>query len=79
MRSNSLLVRNPLMKLSSARKLITFLDAHPELREQFREMLKELRAECHVNAAQSWKKNKGPMAAYWMAARAYVGHCSRLK
>jgi hypothetical protein len=78
-RSNSLIVRNPLMKLASARKLIALLEANPELRDHFRALLKDLRVECNDLAQKSWRKNKGPMAAYWMAARAYVGHCARLK
>lgn len=79
MRSNTLAVRNPLMKLPEARALIEFLDANQELRERFRDLLKSLRVQCHSEAHRSWRKNKGPMAAYWMAARAYVGHCARLK
>jgi hypothetical protein len=79
MSRNSLLVRNPLMKLPEARALIAFLEANPELASKFRDMLKALRKQCHEEAGRSWKKNKGPMAAYWMAARAYVGHCARLK
>jgi len=72
-------IQNPLMKLPAAARLIAFLAANPELAAIFRDLLRELRAECHRLALHSWKKNKGPMAAYWMAARAYVGHCSRLK
>lgn len=79
MSRDSLLVRNPLMKLPEARALIEFLDANPELRDQFKALLKSLRLACNSEAHRSWKKNKGPMAAYWMAARAYVGHCARLK
>lgn len=71
-------MNNPLMKLPAAVRLVAFLAAHPELAAMFRDLLRELRGECHRLAKHSWAKRKGPMAAYWMAAGAYVGHCMRL-
>lgn len=72
------ILNNPLMKLPAAAKVVAFLAANPAVAALFRELLGELRAECHRLATHSWGKRKGPMAAYWMAAGAYVGHCMRL-
>lgn len=72
------ILNNPLMKLPAAAKAVAFLAAHPALAAVFRELLGELRKECHRLANHSWAQRKGPMAAYWMAAGAYVGHTMRL-
>jgi len=73
-RSSSLLVRNPILKLSSAKKL---QNLPPDAKEALFEVLVEMRADCQVNAEKCWRKHKAPMAAYWKAASVYVGHIAR--
>ncbi len=52
-------------------------DLPPDARAALRDLLKELGADAHERAWAMWRKNKGPMAAYWMAVRAYAGNTRR--
>lgn len=62
---------NPLLKLPSTRKLLAL---PAEQRAPIEAMLRELRAEADQLAEESWKKRKGPMAAYWRAVSTYARH-----
>lgn len=73
-RSSTPVVRNPLLALPSMAKLQA-LD--PASREALRGLLMELRADAHRQAERSWRKHKGPMAAYWKAVAVYAGHIAR--
>jgi hypothetical protein len=62
---------NPLLALPSAQKL---LQLPAEQRAPIEALLRELRADADQLAEQSWKKRKGPMAAYWRAVSTYARH-----
>lgn len=62
---------NPLLKLPAAQKLLAL---PPEQREVIEALMRELRADADKLAEQSWKKRKGPMAAYWRAVATYARH-----
>lgn len=40
-------------------------------------VLRDLGREARVLAEQSWRRNKGPMAAYWKAVSVYANHTAR--
>lgn len=73
-RSSRPIVRNPILSLAAADK-IRALD--PACREALGELLRELGADAEAKAQESWKKGKGPMAAYWKAAGVYARHIAR--
>lgn len=77
-RSNRREVRNPVLKLPAAKRLIAFLADQPELRAEFRGLLRDLRAEAVAEGEKCWRKHKGPMAAYHKAAGVYAGHIARV-
>jgi hypothetical protein len=68
-------IRNPVLKLASAKAL---RDLPPEAKEALRLVLVDLRADAQVNADKCWKKHKAPMAAYWKCVSVYVGHTARI-
>lgn len=74
-RSNSLIVRNPLLSLEAAKQL---QDLPTESRQALANMLREMRDDARSRAQKSWKQNKGPMAAYWKATGAYCNHLYRV-
>lgn len=67
--------RNPLANLPSVR-LIADLDV--ESKAFLRALLTDLRGEAQRLADLSWRRHKGPMAAYWKAVAVYAGHTARL-
>jgi hypothetical protein len=74
-RSDRREVRNPVLALPAAQKLLA-LD--PATREILAELLGDLAIDARGRAQESWRKNKGPMAAYWKAVGAYAGHIRRV-
>lgn len=68
-------VRNPLLGLPSAAR---FQALPPEAKEALAELLGDMRDDARIRAQESWRKNKGPMAAYWKAVGAYTNHIRRL-
>lgn len=73
-RSSTPDVRNPVLGLPG----IDELRALPaECREPLRQVLMGIRADAQAKAQVSWRKNKGPMAAYWKAVGVYAGHIAR--
>lgn len=64
---------NPLLKLPAGQAL---LQLPPEQREPLERVLRELRAQADAEAERSWKKRKGPMAAYWRAVATYARHAA---
>lgn len=67
-------VRNPVLALPSVRA-IGGLD--PASRAVLVALLGDLAADARERAQESWRKNKGPMAAYWKAVGAYAEHTRR--
>lgn len=64
---------NPLLKLPAAQRLLAL---PPEQRSAIESLFRDLRADADKLAEQSWKKRKGPMAAYWRAVATYARHCA---
>lgn len=62
---------NPLMKLPAMRQVMAL---PPEQRGPLEALMRELRADADRNAEESWRKRKGPMAAYWRAVSTYARH-----
>lgn len=62
---------NPLLKLPAAQRLLAL---PPEQREVIEALMRDLRRDADKLAEQSWKKRKGPMAAYWRAVATYARH-----
>lgn len=62
---------NPLLDLPSARKVLAL---PPEQRQALEELMRDLRAKSDQLAEESWRKRKGPMAAYWRAVSTYARH-----
>lgn len=74
-RSNSLLVRNPLMALPAAADLAAL---PPDARAAVRALFKQISADARVRAEKCWRTHKAPMAVYWKAVAVYANHASRL-
>jgi hypothetical protein len=64
-------VRNPILALPSAQRLLDLPGAE---RQVIYALLKELCEDARGRAQTSWRQNKGPMAAYWKAVGAYANH-----
>lgn len=73
-RSNRAETRNPVLMLPAMRKLQA-LDPHT--RTIVHEILRELQDDARVRAEESWRRHKGPMAAYWKSIAVYAGHIAR--
>ena len=65
---------NPLLGLPAIAKLQA-LD--PACREGVRAILLELSTDAAGRAEASWRRHKGPMAAYWKAVAVYAKHTAR--
>lgn len=65
---------NPLLELPAA---VALLDMPAELRRPLERLLRELSADAEARAQESWKRKKGPMAAYWKACAVYSKHTAR--
>lgn len=73
-RSNSLVVRNPILGLPCAGAL----QALPaDAKSALVDVLMEISATAGDNAQKSWKKHKAPMACYWKAVAVYSKHIAR--
>lgn len=64
-------VRNPVMALPSYARLAE-LDANA--RGVLSDILRDIATDAAARAEQSWRKSKGPMAAYWKAVSVYAKH-----
>lgn len=74
-RSTDPTVRNPVLALPASKRLSAL---PPEAREALAAVLKELSVDARARAQESWRRNKGPMAAYWKAVGAYATHLYRV-
>ena len=66
---------NPLFKLPTAQALMALPRKD---RLVIAELLRDLRQQADAEAERSWKRRKGPMAAYWRAVATYARHCAHL-
>lgn len=73
-RSNRAEVRNPLVAMPSYRALAAL---GPKERAVLHALLIDLRTDARLRAAESWRRRKPPMAAYWAAVGVYAGHAAR--
>ncbi|MGY5812034.1 hypothetical protein ACXHXG_30580 [Rhizobium sp. LEGMi198b] len=74
-RSKDPKVINPVLRLPAAQRLAALPD---DVRAEVAAIFKELSADARERAQSSWKRNKGPMAAYWKAVGAYATHIYRV-
>lgn len=68
-------VRNPLLALPAAQRL---LELSPDMRDLIADLMKDLSVDANERAQQSWRKSKGPMAAYWKAVSVYAKHVRKV-
>lgn len=68
-------VRNPLLALPAARRIARLPE---DQRVALAGLLRDLAADAAERAEESWRKKKGPMAAYWKAASVYAKHTARV-
>ena len=74
-RSNRPDVRNPLMKLPSAKDIAAL---PPEARAALRSLALEASKAWRALGDECWKRHKPPMAAYWRAWSVNARHLARL-
>lgn len=74
-RSSRREVRNPILGLPAAREAIDRLP--PEAAEALARVLLAIQSDARERAEESWRRHKGPMAAYWKAAGVYCGHIAK--
>jgi hypothetical protein len=74
-RSNLREVRNPVLALPAARKIMAL---SPEVRAVLAELFGELAADCRDRAEKCWRTHKPPMAAYWKACAVVAGHVRKV-
>jgi hypothetical protein len=72
LRSSRIEVRNPVLGLPAAVEALQALD--PQQRAALRVVLLEIRKQARAREAESYRKRKGPMVSYWMAAATYLKH-----
>lgn len=75
LRSSQREVRNPVLALPSAGRL---LELDPAVRQVLADLMGELALDARARADEAWRKHKGPMAAYWKAVSVYAGHVRRV-
>lgn len=73
---DSRIVANPIFGLPSASALLSRLTSSES--RALATTLEELRADCRERAEESWRRNKGPIAAYWKACGVYAGHIAKV-
>lgn len=66
--------RNPLLGLPAMSQILAL---PPASRMAHAALLDDLARQANELAEKSWKKRKGPMAAYWRAASTYAKHSAR--
>lgn len=62
---------NPLLDLPAGRDLVNL---PREDRRRIARVMRELRHQANEEAEESWRRRKGPMAAYWRAVSTYARH-----
>lgn len=66
--------RNPLLGLPATSRLQAL---SPDCRDALAGVLADLAIEADRKAEDSWRRRKGPMAAYWRAVSIYARHTRR--
>lgn len=70
-RSSKPETRNPLLLLPASVKLRAL---PPDARAALADLLGDISSDARTRANESWRKHKGPMAAYWKAVAVYARH-----
>ena len=65
---------NPVVELPAFARL---RELEPRCRARLRDVLLALALDARGRAEVSWRRHKGPMAAYWRAVSVYAGHTAR--
>jgi hypothetical protein len=73
-RSNRREVRNPVLGLPAIQRMLAL---PADQRDVLAALLSDLTIDARSRAQESWRRNKGPMAAYWKAVGAYSHHIRR--
>lgn len=73
-RSSRAEVRNPVLALPAMARLRALSSSENKAVEG---VLRDLAVAAAERAERAWKKNKGPMAAYWKAVGVYAKHTAR--
>jgi hypothetical protein len=68
-------VRNPLLALPAAQKILLL---PPEVRNLLGDLFAELETDCLQRADHAWKTSKPPIAAYWKVTATYSGHLRKV-
>lgn len=74
LRSNRPEVRNPVLALPAATRIV---ELSPDARGLLADILDDLATDARDRAQTSWIKNKAPMALYWKAVSVYARHIGR--
>lgn len=74
-RSNSLMVRNPLLTLPATERLCALPES---TRAVLAALLREMAEDARERADKCWRTHKAPMACYWKAVAVYAGHLARV-
>lgn len=74
-RSNRADVRNPILSLPSAQRLLAL---PAEQQAVIYGLLREVAADASGRADKCWRTHKAPMAAYWKAVAVYAGHIAKV-
>lgn len=73
-RSNKAEVRNPVLALPAFKAIYDLPDP---VKIALAAFLYDLSRDAEAKAESSWRKKKGPMAAYWKAVSVYSKHLAR--
>jgi len=68
-------VRNPILALPSAKRIMGIPEPH---RAVLANLLRDLADDARFRANHSWRTHKAPMALYWKAVAVYAGHLGRV-
>jgi len=68
-------VRNPVLALPAAQRLLALPESH---RTDLADLFGEIAADARARADKAWKTHKAPMALYWKCVAVYAGHIRRL-
>lgn len=63
--------KNPLLDLPAGRAL---MDLPAADRKRIEAVMRQLRAQAHIEAETAHRRRKGPMYAYWRAVSTYARH-----
>jgi hypothetical protein len=75
-RSSRREVRNPILGLPVVQKALA--EMTPDEAARWTAILLAIQADARERAELNWRRHKGPVAAYWKATGAIVGHIAKV-